>query len=223
MGDCMDTINQDIATEAHALKIEQEWLKREESYGKELEEHFKYIKNLLDKNDKEARELLYKEYLDKKDNPIYKSDQNHVNFYILLYIYGEELACGEEKTILDCGNNYRELSYLLKLFRMLLFRLEFTGNENDSLFAEFVLNNGLSKTCVERMVRLVNVDKYMIYKKLSNIFFENNKLVYMLLMLKACDEIKPDIEENIVLMANIYKILGLEKLEKETLARLDNI
>ena len=211
---------ENLASEAHALKIEKEWMERQELYGKELEDHYNYVKKLLDKNDVKARQLLVMEYLNKKDIPEYKSDQKHVNFFILLYLYVEELNSMEERTILDCARNYEELSKLLKIFRMLLFRLEFTGNENDSLFAEFVINNGLSKTCVERMVAFVNVDKYMIYKKLSNIFFENNKLVYMLVMLKACDEIKPNIEENILLMANIYKILGLEKLEKECLARL---
>lgn len=212
----------DIASEAHALKIEKEWKERYERYDNELEEHFLYIRKLFDENDTKAREILYREYLEKQDNSIYKSDQRHVNFYILLYIYGEELASGEERTILDCGSNYEELSYLLKIFRMLLFRLEFTGNENDALFADFVLSNGISKTCIERMVRFVNVDKYGIYRKLANIFFENNKLVYMLIMLKACDEIKPNIEENLLLMANIYKILGLEKLEKQCLDRIKN-
>ncbi|MCR5255098.1 MAG: hypothetical protein K6D96_04130 [Acetatifactor sp.] len=209
-------------SEDYALKLEEEEKVRHSTFDSFITESAAKVRHLFEVNDDICRKELVSIFNDPDFIRLCMMDQDFVNYFLLMDVYREECHRGESVTILDLCKGIDEMEDLITDLKYLFFRLEFTDGENDDLFAGSILNKGISKTALVVLTEKMSLDVYGIYRKLAEIFLDREKLSYTLAMLMACDEKKPGLEENLILMAQIYMIAGDKDGAKKCLDRIEN-
>ena len=212
----------ELGSEEYALSQEEVENEKHIRYDKLWEEQIVRIQHLFDANDEAARQGLLTIFQDEEFVSLCRFNQLYVTAFLLMEIYQEELNHQEPRTILDCGAGYAELDDLITDLKYLLLRIEFTGTENDELFLDYILNRGISKYAVAKLVQYMSLDTYAVYRKLASLFLNREKIAYTLVMLTACDEQKPGLEENLILMAQIYMMVGKKEIAKQCLDKINN-
>lgn len=213
---------EELGSEEYALQQEAAEDAKHALYDEFCSEQLMRIRRLFDKNDDASREGLRQIFKEEEFARLCKYQQEYASLVILMEVYEEEMLHGEPKTILDCGTCCEEMEAIVSEMKYLLLRLEFTGNENNQLFLNYVFEKGLSKYAIARLVCNMNLNQYTMYRKLASLFLDYEKIAYTLVMLTACDGLKPGLEENLMLMAQIYLMAKKTDLAKHCLERITN-
>ena len=213
---------EELGSEAYALMQEAAEDEKHQQYDQFWAEQLPRIRHLFDCNDAPAREGLRQIFKEPEFNRTCRFHQDFATLVIAMEVYEEELLHGETRTILDCVGSCDELEKMVLELKYLLLRFEFTGDDNNTRLAEYVLQNGVSKYAVAKLVRYMNLDTYSVYRKLASVFLDYEKIAYTLVMLTVCDGLKPGLEENLLLMAQIYLMAKKLDLAKRCLERITN-
>lgn len=206
--------------------IKEEEMEEKEWYRNNREAEKKYISEInqmLESGTKEDKEKLLALFGNKGFIETYKSRNELAYMIIIMQIYKREIQSEEVRTILDMGKGIEEIRSKLLQLKFILWRLEFAKDiQGRELLIEFIQSNQTTPSMIEHTVLTSVNDKAGMLVELADIFLEQKMIRYTFAMLRYMDELQPENEEILCMLAELCGGVGNRQKAGEYLDRIKN-
>ena len=214
-----------------AYKHTEEYIKEEELeekkwYWNNEEAEKRYISEIeqrLESGTKEDKDKLLEIFQDKAFIEAYKSRNELAYMIVIMQIYKREIQSEEVRTILDMGKRIEEIKSKLLQLKFILWRLEFAKDiQGRELLIEFIRINQATPSMIEHTVLTSVNDKAGTLAELADIFLEQKMIRYAFGMLGYMNELQPENEEILCMLAELCGGVGNRQKAGEYLDRIKN-
>ena len=201
-------------------KDEFEWVQKNRGQQQNI---INQVEQMLSSGSEKSRAEVLERFRDKEFIETFKSQTQIAYMIVMMQIYEKELQNELNHTILDMGNNFKQILSIIQQIKFFLWRIEFTeDSECKEQFIKLVTNKRVSSEMIQFLVSTSACNKVAVLLELTNLFLEKNMLKYAFRMLEYLNELESGNEEILCMLAELCAFVGKRERMEGYLKQITN-